>query len=179
MALMLFHASRLESRVDDHGGVILLSEQDRSKWDRKLIAIAESWLARSRDDHPSRFHFEAAIAQQHCRASDLESTDWDCIIRLYDHLLQLNDSAIYRLNRAVAVAMNGDHAEALVEVNVVKSQFHAADYPLIDSVSAAIHELEGNIKAAMDDWLRALSSTTVEHERELIKRKLNRLQEYS
>ncbi len=177
MALMLFHASRFESRIDEHGGVVLLSDQDRSKWDQNLIRIAEIWLARSKDQQPSRFHFEAAIAQQHCKAPDLESTQWDIIVKLYDRLLELNDSAIYRLNRAIAIAIHGDLAKAFAEIDIVKSKFNSANYPLVDCVSAAIHELDGNPQAAIDDYLRALSRTTVKHERQLIERKLSRLQQ--
>ena len=68
LALMLFHGARLEARVDDAGAAVLLEEQDRSAWDRRLIGVADSWLHRASTPRPTRFHFEAAIAQIHCHA---------------------------------------------------------------------------------------------------------------
>src|SRR5262249_45488659 len=88
MALMLFHAARLESRLDQRGSVLLLEEQDRSRWDQGLIRHAQAFLARSAEGTViSAFHLEAAIACHHCTAKSFAETDWQAILRLYDALL--------------------------------------------------------------------------------------------
>src|SRR5262249_3687207 len=77
LALMLFPAARLESRLDQRGSVLLLEEQDRSKWDQQLIRRAQAFLARSAEGTIiSAFHLEAAIASHHCRARSYAETDW-------------------------------------------------------------------------------------------------------
>ena len=86
---------------------MLLDDQDRSRWDPKLIAVAEDWLVRSATDNPSRFHLEAVIAQHHCVAKSVEQTNWDQIIQFYNLLIQMRPSPIYRLNRAIAIAQTG------------------------------------------------------------------------
>ncbi len=113
LALLLFHAARLDARTDEDGAVILLEDQDRAKWDRRLIGAAQSWLAQSKADQPTTFHLEAAIAMQHCISPSVEATDWGTIVRLYSRLLQLRESPIYALNRAIAVGQAGDTHEAM------------------------------------------------------------------
>jgi RNA polymerase sigma-70 factor (ECF subfamily) len=105
MALMLFHAARLESRLDLRGSVLLLDEQDRSQWDQQLIRRAQEFLAQSAEGTSiSPFHLEAAIACHHCTAKSLAETDWRAVLRLYDALLTQQPSAVYLLNRAIVVA---------------------------------------------------------------------------
>ena len=102
--------------------MILLEDQDRAKWDRHLIGAAQNWLAQSKADHPTTFHLEAAIAMQHCIAPSVEATDWGTIVRLYSRLLQLRESPIYTLNRAIAVGQSGNTREAM-------SQWKTASLP--------------------------------------------------
>jgi RNA polymerase sigma factor (sigma-70 family) len=105
MALMLFHAARLESRVDPSGFFLLISEQDRGKWDQALIRRARDFLDLSaRGTAVSVFHLEAGIALHHCAAKSFEETDWPVILGLYDALLALHRSPVYLLNRAIVVA---------------------------------------------------------------------------
>ncbi len=105
MALMLFHAARLESRVDEQGSALLLEEQDRTKWDYRLIKRALEFLNESAEGtHVSTFHLEAGIAFYHCAAESRKLTDWPMILRLYDALVALHPSPVYVLNRAIALA---------------------------------------------------------------------------
>ena len=108
LALLLFHAARLDARTDREGGVILLEDQGHAKWDRRLICAAQNWLAQSKADRPTIFHLEAVIAMQHCISPSVEATDWGTIVRLYSRLLQLRELPIYALNRAIAVRPAGD-----------------------------------------------------------------------
>ena len=108
MALMLFHGARLEARLDPDGAFLLLEDQDRSKWDHRLINRALEFLNRSAEGSVvSTFHLEAAIAYHHCTAKSYAETDWPAILRLYDHLLAINRSPIYLLNRAIVVPSPG------------------------------------------------------------------------
>src|SRR5262249_55030671 len=112
MALMLFHAARLESRLDQRGSVLLLEEQDRDRWDQRLIRRALEVLGLSAEGATlSAFHLEAAIACHHCSAKSYADTDWPAILRLYDALLTIHRSPVYLLNRAIVVAeIEGPHA---------------------------------------------------------------------
>jgi RNA polymerase sigma factor (sigma-70 family) len=104
LALMWFHAARLDAR-DGAGGLVLLADQDRTRWDHDAIARGATWLARSASgDHFSRFHAEAGIAAAHCLAPSFAATPWGEIVELYTLLEQLAPSPLHALNRAVAVA---------------------------------------------------------------------------
>jgi RNA polymerase sigma factor (sigma-70 family) len=105
LALMLFHAARFDARVGPDGFVLLMEEQDRGKWDRKLIRRAKDFLDLSaRGTVVSVYHLEAGIALHHCAAKSFEETDWPAILRLYDALIALHRSPVYLLNRAIVVA---------------------------------------------------------------------------
>jgi RNA polymerase sigma factor (sigma-70 family) len=114
LALMHLHAARMPARQDGSGGLLLLEEQDRSKWSREEIALGLSWLARSADgDVFSRFHAEAGIAAEHCLAPSFADTRWDRIVASYDLLNRVAPSAIHTLNRAIAMAEWKGPAEGL------------------------------------------------------------------
>jgi RNA polymerase sigma factor (sigma-70 family) len=105
MALMLFHAARLDARLDQRGSVLLMEEQDRGRWDQGLIRRAREYLAQSAEGaEVSPYHLEAGIAMHHCSAASYAETDWPAILRLYDALLTVHRSPVYLLNRAVVVA---------------------------------------------------------------------------
>ena len=107
MALLLFHAARLDARLDDRGFILLMEDQDRGKWDQRLIRRAEEFLDDSAEGTSiSAFHLEAGIALHHCRARSFAETDWPAILLLYDKLLRLHRSPVYLLNRAIVVALN-------------------------------------------------------------------------
>ena len=175
LALMLAHAARLNARIDTDGVVVLLTEQDRSTWDRDLIGFAEIWLHRSKTEHPSRFHFEAAIALAHCRAPSVPETDWPLIVQFYDRLLALHDSPLYILNRAIARGESGDVAAALAELESIRDHREMRSYVLLDCAAGRLHELGSNTAAAIAAYTAARSAATAPHERALLDRKLARL----
>ncbi|MEM8681680.1 MAG: sigma-70 family RNA polymerase sigma factor, partial [Planctomycetota bacterium] len=143
LALMLFHASRLDARVDALGQTVLLDDQDRSKWDHRLIQVADGWLVRSVQDRPSRFHLEAVIAQFHCAAPSFAETDWDSIVKFYDRLLEGHPSPVYRLNRAIAVAHAGQPEEALVALQQLRDARELDNYYLLTCALGHVHQLAG------------------------------------
>lgn len=121
LALMLFHAARSEARLDEHGAIILLPDQDRSRWDRQLIALAEAYLQQAvKGDEVSTYHFEAAIAGIHAHAPSFEGTDWSTIIALYDRLLALSPTLIVRFNRAIAIRQAQGPAAGLQALDAVE-----------------------------------------------------------
>lgn len=175
LALMLFQAARLDSRTDESGSVVLLEDQDRSGWDVRLMGAAWFWLTESRTDKPSAFHLEAAIARQHAVASSVQETDWKKIVQLYDRLLQLQDSPIYRLNRSIAIGEAGNREEALGELQAIRSLPEMTEYLLLDCAMARLHELNGDTESAVACCQDALAAATAPHERQLLEQKLNRL----
>lgn len=105
LALMHFHRARMPSRQDGSGGLLLLEEQDRSRWDQSQIHEGLSFLARSAEGAAfSRYHAEAGIAAEHCIATSFAATRWDRIVECYELLDQTAPSALHTLNRAVALA---------------------------------------------------------------------------
>ncbi|QDV49853.1 RNA polymerase sigma factor [Gimesia fumaroli] len=175
LALLLFHAARLDARTNENGVVILLEDQDRAKWDHHLICAAQSWLAQSKSDQPTTFHIEAAIAMLHCVSPSLEATDWHTIARLYNRLLHLRDSPIYALNRAVAVGQAGDPREAMSQLQLLRSRKVMKSYLLLDCAFARMHELQGNTKEAINSYSVALSKVVAPHEKQLLERKIRKL----
>lgn len=171
LGLMLYHGSRLESRTGADGHVVLLEEQDREKWDQNLIAVADHWVQKAGPPQ-SRYHLEAAIAMLHCHARSLESTNWKAIVGLYTRLVQVNDSPIYRLNRAIAVAQTGDEQTAMQELKLLDADGTMGDYILLDCAIAKVYELSGEPSAAIDRLLKALSRKPAEHEKVLIERRI-------
>lgn len=120
LALMLFHTARSEARVDASGAIILLPDQDRSRWDRRLIALAEHYLQEAvKSGEVSTYHFEAAIAGIHAHAPSFAETDWSTIVALYDQLLTLAPTDIVRLNRAIALARAQGAAAGLRALNLI------------------------------------------------------------
>ncbi len=175
LALMLAHAARLEARVDSRGGVVLLAEQDRSRWDRRLIGMAAVWLERSKTPQPSRFHLEAAIALTHCRAASLETTDWQRIVAFYDRLLALHPSPLYILNRAIARGEGGEVDTALAELESIRNHPEMRHYFLLDCAVGRLHELSSDEGAAKKAYSTALAAAVAPHERLLLEEKLARI----
>jgi RNA polymerase sigma factor (sigma-70 family) len=104
LALMYFGLARLAARVDQEGVFLPLSQQDRSLWDHRLIAVGFRYFdAATSGSELTTFHIEAAIAAQHCRARTLEEIDWRGILELYELLAQLSASPIVALNHAITL----------------------------------------------------------------------------
>lgn len=105
LALMHLHAARITAREDASGGLLLLEEQDRTRWDQQQIQLGLMWLAESaQGDVFSRYHAEAGIAAEHCLAPSFRETRWERVVESYALLERIAPSPIHTLNRAVAVA---------------------------------------------------------------------------
>jgi len=105
LALMLLHDARRDARLDAAGDLVILENQDRTRWHQPQIAEALPLVTEALRGRPGPFALQAAIAAVHCRATRAEDADWPQIVWLYDLLEQVHPSPIVSLNRAVAVAM--------------------------------------------------------------------------
>jgi RNA polymerase sigma factor (sigma-70 family) len=174
MALMLFHAARLDARLDHQGYVLLMEDQDRGKWDRRLIERAKAILDRSAEGTTiSPFHLEAGIALHHCSAKSYAETDWPAILRLYDALLQIHRSPVYLLNRAIVIAqIEGPRAgiRALDEVGQNDSLRH---YHLFDATLGELYRRAGDIDQARRHFTLARQKTSSPSDHEIIDRRLS------
>jgi RNA polymerase sigma-70 factor (ECF subfamily) len=117
LAVISFSLARAETRTDAQGELLLLSEQDRARWDRALIKEGLLALQRARRlGEPRAWVLQAEIAACHATAPSFERTDWGRILRCYDVLLELNPSPVVALNRAVAVCLHEGPAQALAAI---------------------------------------------------------------
>ena len=132
---MLLHDSRRDARVNGAGELVLLEEQDRSRWDQEQIVEALPLVAESLRGGPGAFAVQAAIAAVHCQAARPEQTDWARIVGLYDVLERLQPSAIVSLNRAVAVAMVDGPESALKIIDGLAEDLD--EYHLLHAARAA------------------------------------------
>jgi RNA polymerase sigma-70 factor (ECF subfamily) len=171
LALMCLHAARLDSRVDAEGGVVPLDRQDRSRWDRALIARGFECLVRASrmgTTVASRYHLEAAIAARHCGARDFAETDWGSICSLYDRLLEVAPSPLTELNRAVALSYrDGPEAALPLVENLRRSGRLAGSHP-VAAVLANLYARTGAQEESRRFLEEALASARTRHERRLI-----------
>jgi RNA polymerase sigma-70 factor (ECF subfamily) len=170
---MLFHAARLESRLDPEGSVLLLEEQDRGLWDRRLIGRAQEFLARSAEGTViSAFHLEAAIACHHCTARSLAETDWPAILGLYDALIRLHRSPVSMLNRAIVVARI-EGAQAGIRLLEEGGRDPALrHYHLFDATLGELYRWAGDGEAARRYFEAARRGATSPSDRAVINRRL-------
>lgn len=166
LALLLFHRAREDARAVD-GELVLLGHQDRSRWDRRMLAVARRELETAAMlRRPGRWQLHAAIAACHADAHGADETDWLQVLTLYDMLLAYDRSPIVRLNRAVALAEVEGPAVALVEVDSLEAPLEG--YHLWHAVRAHLLRRLGRDEEAMEADLRALELTANEAERRLI-----------
>jgi RNA polymerase sigma-70 factor (ECF subfamily) len=171
LALMLIQESRRAARATPTGEIVLLEDQDRTLWDRKMIAegVALTTQAlRTRMFGP--YCLQAAIAAVHAEAPSAKETDWSEIIGLYDVLARLDPSPIIALNRAVAVAMRDGPEAGLA---LVKELIPAlSDYHLAHAVHADLCRRLGRKKDALASYRKALAMSRQEPERRFLERRI-------
>ncbi|MGH7819786.1 MAG: RNA polymerase sigma factor [Candidatus Binatia bacterium] len=176
LALMVLHASRFPARVDGSGELLLLSEQDRSRWDRRLIAEGLGHLERSSaGDEVSEYHLEAGIAACHAIAESYDRTDWKAILELYDQLLDRNPSPVVALNRAIAVSRCEGPEAGIRAVEAVRDHPALVRYHLYWSALATLHEENGDGQSAASCYRAALALRCSEPERRFLARRLARV----
>jgi RNA polymerase sigma-70 factor (ECF subfamily) len=176
LALMLLHDARRETRLDDAGELVLLEDQDRSRWDRRQIAEALPLVEEALRAGPGPFALQAAIAALHCQAPRAEGTDWPQIVRLYDLLERLQPSPVVSLNRAAAVAMVEGPRPALALVDALAATGELDRYYLLHAARADLLRRLGSLADAAKSYARALTLVTNDAERRFLERRLREVQ---
>jgi RNA polymerase sigma factor (sigma-70 family) len=171
LALMLLQASRFDARIDKEGELLLLSEQDRSLWDQRLIHAGLHHLALSaQGEHLSDYHLQASIASCHALAADYESTDWERILSDYGELHTRHPSPVVALNRAVAAGMARGPEHALRELKGLAQDLEG--YYLYPATLGEFHSRLGEKQKAVKFYQRALDLAGTEPERRFLARKI-------
>ena len=171
LALMLLHESRAATRFDGWGRLVRLADQDRSLWDRALIAEATRLLSRAMPMHrPGPYQIQAAIAAVHAAARRYADTDWRRIRALYDRLLRFEPSPVVRLNRAVATRFVLGPQAALAEIEPLAGDLDG--YRLFHAVRGELLAELGDHEQASAANERALELAANPAERELLARRL-------
>ena len=173
LALMLLQESRRSARTSPEGELVLLSDQDRSLWNRDQIAegsaLVENALISRRF---GAYTLQAAIAAVHAEAPNADATDWDEIVGLYDVLLRTDPSPVVELNRAVAVAMRDGPAAGLSIIDAIFERGDLADYRLAHAARADMCRRLGRTADARASYERALALTRQAPERRFLERRL-------
>ena len=173
LALMLLQASRLPARVDDAGDLLLLSEQDRARWDHELIAEGLDHLERAASGNEvTPYHAEAAIAAVHAVAPDQASIDWPHIVRLYDDLLALKPSPVVELNRAIALAMVEGPAAGIAAIERIEADPVLSRYYLLPAALGGLWLKQGDLTRAAQHYREALTRSCSAPERRFLEKQL-------
>jgi len=173
LALMLLQESRRESRATPDGDLILLGDQDRSRWNQQQI---DEGITRVEQALSSRrigpYTLQAAIAAAHATAASAEATDWPQIVALYDILMRMANSPVIELNRAVAVAMRDGPAAGLALVEAILERGDLVDYHLAHAARADLYRRMGRVAEAQQAYEQTLGLAQQAPERRFLERRL-------
>jgi len=176
VALMLLHDARRDARLDEAGEIIVLEEQDRSRWNHKQIAEALLLLKDAPPGAPGPFAVQAAIAAVHCKAAHPADTNWAEIVRHYDQLERVQPSPVVSLNRAVAVAMADGPRAGLAVMETLSATNDLDDYHLLHAARADLLRRLGLFDESAKSYARALDLVTNDSERRFLERRLREVQ---
>ncbi len=176
LALMLLHESRRAARTSTTGEIILLEDQDRTRWNRESIAegmaLIELAIASS---EVGPYMLQASIAAIHADAASPEETDWAQIVDLYEMLSQANPSPVVELNRAVAVAMRDGPEVGIPMIDAILARGELVDYHLAHAARADLFRRLEKIEEARESYRRALELARQEPERQFLEKRLSEL----
>jgi len=176
LALMRLHLARSGTRFDAEGKLILLADQDRSRWDRRMITEAGALIEQAAAlGHPGPYQIQAALVACHAEASSWQATDWPQILALYDLLLCMTPSPVIRLNRAVALRYVAGPEAALAEVETLEQDLEG--YHLFHAIRGDFLLELGRRDQAHTAELRALALTGNQAEQSLLHQRLQMREE--
>jgi RNA polymerase sigma-70 factor, ECF subfamily len=177
LALLLLQHSRRDARVTPGGDLVTLEEQDRSQWHKAEIEEGLLILEKaSSRREPGPYQLQAAVAAVHAQAKSAPETDWKQIAALYRALMSFNDSAVVRLNYAVAVAMSDGFETGLRLVDELAGARSLDDYYLLPAARADLLRRLGRLREAQSEYARALELVTNDIERRYLLRRLESLE---
>ncbi len=173
LGLLLLHDSRRDARTTPTGDLVLLEEQDRSRWDRAQIdegvALVESAL---KSGFTGQYAVEGAIAALHAQAPSSDATDWRQIAALYDYLLRYRPSPVVELNQAVAIAMVDGPEEGLRLIDSIAARGGLEGYRWLPTARGDLLRRLGRNAEAAREFRTALAATAVEAERRFLERRI-------
>jgi RNA polymerase sigma factor (sigma-70 family) len=173
LALMLFNAARLGTRVDHQGNLLRLEEQDRAQWDRELINRGLRQLNHcAAGEVLSEYHLQAGIAACHCAAHDYASTDWAQILALYDRFGGIDTSPVVALNRAIAVANLHGPAAGIEALTAIRDREKLESYHLLYAVQGEFESRLRRFGPAADLFRTALKLAETRSEQAFLERRL-------
>jgi RNA polymerase sigma-70 factor (ECF subfamily) len=173
LALMLLNSARNGARVDNSGNLLRLQDQDRTRWDQRMMARGMVHLAQSAaGEEITRYHLEAGIAACHCAAPVYASTDWPRILALYDQLAAFDNSPVVALNRSVAVANVHGPAAGIEAVEQIRNRPQLDSYHLLYAVLGDFEARRANFSAAVGYFRHALELTELESERRFLMQRI-------
>jgi RNA polymerase sigma-70 factor (ECF subfamily) len=175
LALILLNAARNPTRLDSQGNLLRLKEQDRTRWDKSMIARGMFHFSQSAaGDHVSEYHLQAGIAACHCAAKDYQSTDWKQILSLYDRLIEFDRSPVVALNRAVAIANVHGPKAGLHAVRSAPDLNKLSSYYLLYAVLGEFEMKSGNLRAAAEQFRKSFELAETKSERAFLLKRLQR-----
>lgn len=178
LALMLMHEARRAARIDAAGDIVLLDDQDRALWDRRLIAEAQALIDQAlTSQRAGPYLLQAAIAALHAEAPSAGDTDWPQIVALYDVLQRLGSSPVVALNRAAAVGMRDGPQAGLAAIEAVLGQGRLDNYHLAHAARADMQRRLGLADEARASYQRALDLARQPAERRFLEARLVQLSE--
>lgn len=176
LALMLIQESRRSARANDSGDIVLLEDQDRSRWIQSYIIEGCQLVQKAlQTQRFGVYTIQAAIAAVHAEAANSAETDWPQIIALYDVLTTLEPSPVVRLNRAVAVAMRDGPEVGLKLIDEILAEGSLSEYHLAHAAKADLCRRMGNKSEAANAYRRALELAKQEPERRFLEGRLSQL----
>ncbi len=177
LAMMLLHDSRRTARSTSEGDLLVLEEQDRSRWNQEQIREGLGLTERAlQSGRAGPYAIQAAISAIHAEAKRAAETDWAQIVELYDVLLKLGASAVVELNQAAAIAMRDGPEHGLARIDRLMARGELAHYHLAHSARADLLRRMGRTSDALAAYATALDLTTQEPERRFIERRMAALQ---
>jgi RNA polymerase sigma factor (sigma-70 family) len=175
LALMYLNASRFQARTNESGDILTMAEQNRSRWDLALMQKGFYFLEKSTTNRTvSIYHILAAISAYHCSTPDFESTDWNSILSLYDKLVQIDDSPVVLLNRAIVLSKVNGVQRGLDELEKIKHSPALGSYHLFHSTQAEFYLQLNDLTRASDSFEKAIELSPLQAEKEMLRRKLER-----
>ena len=172
VALMLLHDARRDARLDEAGDLVMLEEQDRSRWNRAQIAEALPLVEEALRGGPGPFALQAAIAAVHCRAARAEDTDWPQIVRLYDTAGTAAAFARGGVESGGGGSHGGRSRAGLLLVDELAAAKNLENYHLLHAARADLLRRLGSFQEAAKSYERALELVTNDSERRYLERRL-------
>jgi RNA polymerase sigma-70 factor (ECF subfamily) len=176
LALFYFHAARLETRVDSDGNLMLMDEQERSRWDQALLTRGVQHLdLAGQGDELTAYHIQAAIAAVHATSSTASDTDWPRLLHLYDALSAVSPSPVVALNRIIPLMMVKGTEIALAALQPLDAEPSLKHYYLLPAVRADLLRRLGRTGEAAASYQEALACPCTEPERRFLHRRIEGL----